>query len=88
MTKVKPDIDEELLLFIGRVQPVAVDEIVDELIALGQRGSQWGRASRTHWTREIDRLVKDGRLSRDASALLRVVERTSDVKQQLNLFDL
>ncbi len=61
VTKDKPDIDDELLTVHRTCTASSGRRGCRRTHDIGAERIPMGRASKTHWMREIDRLVKDGR---------------------------
>lgn len=81
-----PDLDTDLIDFIRPIAPVHIYEIAGELHSLSQNGAKWPRASAEHWKREIERLVKDGKLD-ETKGMITIAKAKANAPTQGTLFD-
>jgi hypothetical protein len=65
--------DNELIEFVRSYrEPMPLDEVANDLATLGRCGAAITKASRAKWTRDLRRLVAEGRLQMDRSKMLSI----------------
>lgn len=65
--------DDDLIEFVRSYrESIPLDEVANDLATLGRCGAAIAKASRAKWTRDLRRLVAEGRLQMDRSKMLSI----------------